>query len=283
MFRKFVRLAALPLLIAACLAGITESNPAQAQGVDLLARIRANGEIRIANTLSSPPWTYLDDANKPTGYDIDMANELAKRMGIAKVVFVADSFKNFVEGLKTDKYDVVMNDLTPTVEREKQVDFSTPYGVEDFRIFVLKTNADIVDQNTLAGKRVGVTTGSSNETWSRAHLVKSEIMAYDNGGLVFSDLGNRRIDAVIISHFGGLKYANVNQLPIKEVGEPLTYQLSAAAMIKNQPALKAAVNKGLAEMMADGTIERIGKKWVGEQYDMVGTIGRAQKEIQDAK
>jgi cystine transport system substrate-binding protein len=280
MFSKLARLATLSLLFAA---GMAASGSSQAQAVDLLARIHANGEIRIANTLSSPPWTYLDDANKPTGYDIDMAYELAKRMGIAKVVFVADSFKNFVEGLKTDKYDVVMNDLTPTVEREKQVDFSTPYGVEDFRIFVLKTNADIAGQDTLAGKRVGVTTGSSNETWSRAHLVKSEILAYDNGGLVFSDLGNRRIDAVIISHFGGLKYANVNQLPIKEVGEPLTYQLSAAAMAKNQPALKAAVNKGLAEMMADGTIERIGKKWVGEQYDMVGTIGRAQKEIQDAK
>jgi cystine transport system substrate-binding protein len=264
------------------LAGILALQPAWSADDQLLARIKAAGVIRIANTQSTPPWTFLNDANQPAGYDIDMSYEVARRMGIPKVQFVADSFKNFVEGLKADKYDLVMNDLTPTVERAKQVDFSSPYGVEDFRIFVRQDNTDIHSQADLAGKRVGVTTGSSNESWSRAHLTKSEIKTYDNGGLVFADLGNRRIDAVIISHFGGLKYANVNRLPIKEVGEPLTYQLSAAAMVKGQPSLRASVNKAIAEMMADGTIERIGKKWVGEQYDMVGTIGRAQQELQES-
>lgn len=265
------------LACAACgLAGMLAMQPARAAGDQLLARIKAAGIIRIANTQSSPPWTFLNDANQPVGYDIDMANEVARRMGIPKVEFVADSFKNFVEGLKADKYDLVMNDLTPTPAREKQVDFSTPYGVEDFRIFVRKDNTSIHSQADLAGKRVGVTSGSSNETWSRAHLKQSDIRTYDNGGLVFADLGNGRIDAVIISHFGGLKYANVNHLPIKEVGAPLTYQLSAAAMVKGQPSLKASVNKAIAGMMADGTIERIGKKWVGQQYDMVGSIKRAE-------
>ena len=183
-------------------------------------RIKAAGVIRIANTQSSPPWTFLNEANQPVGYDIDMANELARRMGIPKVEFVADSFKNFVEGLKADKYDLVMNDLTPTPEREKQVDFSTPYGVEDFRIFVSKSNTSIHSQADLAGKRVGVTSGSSNETWSRAHLKQSHIMTYDNGGLVFADLGNGRIDAVIISHFGGLKYANANHRPSRKWVSP---------------------------------------------------------------
>jgi cystine transport system substrate-binding protein len=253
------------------------AQPACAQ-TDLLARIKAAGVIRIANTQSSPPWTFLDDANKPAGYDIDIAYEVARRMGIPKVEFVGDSFKNFVEGLKADKYDLVMNDLTPTVEREKQVDFSSPYGVEDFRIFVRKDNTDIRDQASLDGKRVGVTAGSSNESWSRAHLKGADIRTYDNGGLVFADMGNGRIDAVIISHFGGLKYANVNNLPIKEVGEPLTYQLSAAALAKGQPALKEAVNTAIAAMKADGTLERIGKKWVGPEYDMPGTIAKAEKE-----
>lgn len=264
------------------LAALITVQPAWSAGDQALQRVKAAGVIRIANTQSTPPWTFLDDSNKPAGYDIDMAYEVARRMGIPKVVFVADSFKNFVEGLKADKYDLVMNDLTPTVERQKQVDFSSPYGVEDFRIFVRKDNTDINSQAELAGKRVGVTTGSSNESWSRAHLTKSEIKTYDNGGLVFADLGNRRIDAVIISHFGGLKYANVNHLPIKEVGEPLTYQLSAAAMAKDEPSLQAAVNQAIAAMMADGTIEGIGKKWVGEQYDMVGTIGKAQREVEGA-
>lgn len=253
-------------------------SPATVQAADLLAQAKANGTLRIANTQSSPPWSMLDENNKPVGYDVAIAKEVGKRIGVPNVVFVADSFKNFVEGLKTGKYDLVMNDLTPTPERERQVDFGDPYGVEDFRIFVSAGNTDIKGKDTLKGKRVGVATGSSNETWALAHLKDSDIRSYDNGGLVFNDLGSGRIDAVIISHFGGMKYANVNHLPVKEVGEPLIYQLSAPAMAKGQPALRAAVNKAIAEMMTDGTIQAIAKKWVGRDYDMVGTIAKAKAQ-----
>lgn len=258
--------------------GVAGMASAQNIPADILAHARASGVIRIANTQSSPPWSLIDDKLQPAGYDVEVAKEVAKRIGVAKVVFVADSFKNFVEGLKVGKYDMVMNDLTPTPERAKQVDFAAPYGVEDFYIFVLSANTDIKDKPDLKGKKVGVTTGSSNETWARSNLKESDIRAYDNGGFVFNDLANGRIDAVIISHFGGMKYANVNKLPIKEVGQPLTYQLSAPAMVKGQPALKNAVSKAVGDMIADGTIDRLSRKWVGSNFDMVGDISKALKQ-----
>lgn len=245
---------------------------------DILASARASGVIRIANTQSSPPWSLIDDKLQPAGYDVEIAKEVAKRIGVAKVVFVADSFKNFVEGLKAGKYDLVMNDLTPTPERERQVDFAAPYGVEDFRIFVLASNTTIRDKPDLKGKKVGVTTGSSNETWARANLRESDIRTYDNGGFVFNDLGNGRIDAVISSHFGGMKYANVNKLPIKEVGPVLVYQLSAPAMVKGQQPLRDAVSKAIGEMTRDGTIDRLARRWVGAEFDMVADIQRALKQ-----
>lgn len=261
-------LCALFLTAAAC-----------AHAGDSLDRIMKTQVIRIANTQTSPPWSMLGADNKPTGYDVAVAKELAKRMGIAKVEFVADTYKNFVSGLKTSKYDLVMNDLTPTTERKKQIDFSIPYGVEQFRIFVHKKDTDIVDQATLAGKRVGVSSGSSNESWSRAHLTKSDIRTYDNGSLIFRDLAIGRIDAVIISHFGGMKYANANNVPTKEVGQPLTYQLAAAGLAKDQPELLAAVNKGLESMLKDGTIEKLSKEFVGADYAMLESIEKAKAEI----
>lgn len=250
---------------------------AQQQPRDILSSARAAGVIRIANTQASPPWSMLDDKNQPAGYDVEVAKEVAKRIGVARVEFVADLFKNFVEGLKAGKYDLVMNDLTPTVEREKQVDFSAAYGLEDFRIFVRNANNDIKDRPDLKGKRIGVTAGTSNESWSRENLLSSEIVTYDNGGLVFNDLAIGRVDALISSHFGGMKYANVNKLPIKEVGPILTYQLSAAAMAKNQPALREAVSKAVKDMRANGTIDRLSNRWLGVSYQMSAEIAKAEK------
>ncbi len=252
---------------------------AQAQTVDLLDRINSTGVIRIANTQASPPWSMLDENNKLTGYDVEMARELAKRMGVRDIKFVGDTYKNFVEGLKTDKYDLVMNDMTPTEVRRKQVDFSVPYGVEVFRIFVRKDNSDITSKATLKGKKVGVSTGSSNETWARENLTESDIRGYDNGALIFNDIANGRIDAVIISHFGGMKYAQERGIPVKEVGEPLTYQLAAAALAKGQQPLQDAVNKALESMLKDGTVARLSDQFVGREYDMLGSIAAAKAEL----
>lgn len=268
------------IAVAVVLLGMSLGQSAMAQPptTDLLAKARAAGTIRIANTQSSAPWSMLDDKNQPSGYDVDVARELAKRIGIAKVVFVADTYKNFVEGLRVGKYEIVMNDLTPTTERSKLIDFSVPYGVEDFRIFVRSENTTIRSRADLAGKRVGATSGTTNESWARANLLQSDVRGYDNGGFVYSDLANRRIDAVISSHFGGMKYATVHKLPVKEVGEPLIYQLSAAGIAKGQPALMAALNKGITSMIADGTIDRLGKKWVGAEYQMQATIIKGQQQ-----
>lgn len=243
-----------------------------------LARIKQAGEIRIANTQTSPPWSFIDAQNKPEGYDVAMAKEVARRIGVPKVVFIADTFKNFVEGLKADKYDLVMNDLTPTKERAMQVDFSDPYGVEEFRIFLLEKNTDIHEREDLAGKSVGVTAGSSNESWSHKNLTQSEIRTYDNGGLVFNDLAHGRVDVVISSWFSGENYRIANKLPLKAVGAPLTYQLSAAAMRKGSESLKAAVNKAIGEMIADGTVEAYSKKYIGPDYQMITSIQKALAE-----
>jgi cystine transport system substrate-binding protein len=134
------------------------------------------------------------------------------------------------------------------------------------------------DRPDLKSKRIGVTAGTSNESWSRANLLNTEIVTYDNGGLVFNDLAMGRIDALISSHFGGVRYATVNKLPIKEVGPVLTYQLSAAAMQKNQPALREAVRKAVRDMRANGTIDRLSNRWLGVSYQMSTEITQAERQ-----
>jgi ABC-type amino acid transport substrate-binding protein len=107
-----------------------------AQADDSLARLQKKGVVLVANTQESPPWSYLDDDNEAAGYDVAVAREIFKRLGVAKVEFVADKFKNFIDGINAKKYDVVVNSLARTPERAKVVDFTVPYTVQDFRIWV---------------------------------------------------------------------------------------------------------------------------------------------------
>ncbi|AUA33300.1 transporter substrate-binding domain-containing protein [Pseudomonas sp. SGAir0191] len=246
---------------------------------DSLKVIKERGVIRIANTQSSPPWSYLGEDNNAAGYDVAIAKEVARRIGVSKVEFVADSFKNFVEGLKTDKYDVVMNDVTPTEERRKQVDFASPYGVEQFYIFVKENNDSIKSIRDMPGNSVGVTSGSSNETWARKHMMSSDIRAYENGGLLFNDLAIGRVDGVLSSLFGGEKFKKTNNLPIKAVGEPLTYQLSAPVVAKGKDSLRDAISSAIVSMVNDGTIDAYSAKWIGTDYHMTKGIDAALAEL----
>lgn len=271
----------LRYLTTALIVGCTFSQAAHA--FESLEEIRDNGVIRIANTQSSPPWSYLDEQNQADGYDVAMAKEVAKRLDIPKVEFVADTFQNFVQGLKTDKYDLVMNDLTPTEERKQQVDFASPYGVEEFYIFIRDDNDDIHGIDDMAGHSVGVTSGTSNEAWARKHMTDSEIKTYSNGGLVFNDLAVGRVDAVLSSLFGGNKHRDADDLPIHAVGEPLTYQLSAPAMAKGNDSLRDAVSQAIDGMIADGTVEAYANRYIGSDYHMLKGIAAAKAEIAAGK
>ncbi|UFZ02748.1 transporter substrate-binding domain-containing protein [Bradyrhizobium ontarionense] len=248
-----------------------------------LVEMRTTGTMRVGVTLTSAPWTFLGGDNKPAGYDVEVAREVGRRLGIANVVFIGDSFKNFIEGLRTNKYDAVFNDLTPTPERATLVDFAEAYGVEDFRIFVKTGNTTIKALEDLKGKTVGVTTGTTNETWARANIPQAKIAGYENGSFIFQDLGFGRVDATIISHFGGLRYAKATNLGVTEIGGPLTYQLSAPAIRKGEPALKAAIDGAIREMLADGTIDRLGETIIGHDYKMSDAIAKAKAEQADAK
>ncbi len=245
---------------------------AWAQADDSLTRLQKKGVVLVANTQESPPWSYVGADNQPAGYDVAVAREIFRRLGVAKVEFVADKFKHFIDGVNAKKYDVVVNGLARTEERAKVVDFTVPYTVQDFRIWVHERNKDVLDPASLKGKKVGVSAGTTNEMWARRNLPASEIKAYDGGGFVFNDLVNARIDAIVDSYFNAYRMKTVNNLPIKSVGEPVVYSLGAAVVPRNSPALLEAMNKAINEMAADGTLQKLANEHVAPGYDMVGNM-----------
>jgi cystine transport system substrate-binding protein len=248
--------------------------PASAAGQGLLGEILDRGVIRVANSQTQPPWNYLDANNQPVGYDVDVANEIARRIGIPKVAFVQGTFKTFIEGIKADKWDIVITGLTVTDERREQVDFSCPYQINGVSIFVNDAETAISGEPDLEGKRIAVTAGTTNETYARESIPGSAVQTYENTTLALTDVGIGRADAYLGSRFVGAYLAKENGLKAKPLPGFLSSEINAMAFRKGEVALGAAVNGALADMIADGTLTALSKKWL-QGEDMAGQLSQA--------
>ncbi|MFI9557599.1 transporter substrate-binding domain-containing protein [Nonomuraea endophytica] len=257
----------LPVLVLVVLAGCSAG---QADG-DLLQRVTSAGVLRVAQTQANPPWNFLE-AGKPVGYDVDVARELAKRLGIGKVEFVASNFQSFIPGVQAGRFDAVIAGQTITAERGKQVDFSRPYQVNGISIFVAGTST-VAGVGDLTGKKVAVTAGTTQAEFAKKTIPNADIKTYENATLGLTEVGRGRADAALVSRFQGAFLAEKNGLPVKPAGPLLESEVNGISFAKGSDTFKQAVDKALGEMISDGTLSKISRKWLGG-LDMATELGR---------
>lgn len=234
---------------------------------DVLEQIRADGVLRVSNTQANPPYSFVDDSNNVVGFDVDVAEEIASRMGIDEVEFIVGTFQTFIPGLQSDKWDVVVSGLTITEERQEQVDFSCPYQVNDIAIFVAEGTEGIEDEADLVGRSIAVTAGGTQEELARG-IEGATVLTYDNATLALSDVATGRADAYIGGKFTGAYLADQSNLDVSPAEGYLSREINAMAFPKGQEELIAAADEALAEMIDDGTLSDISREWLGG-LDMV--------------
>ena len=270
------RTAALAAVIALLAAGCGSGEPAGVDDLatdgatregDVLEQIRADGVLRVSNTQANPPYSFVDESNNVVGFDVDVAEEIASRMGIDEVEFIVGTFQTFIPGLQSDKWDVVVSGLTITEERQEQVDFSCPYQVNDVAIFVAQGVEGIEEEADLAGRRIAVTAGGTQEEQAN-QIEGATVLTYDNATLALSDVAAGRADAYIGSKFTGAYLADQNNLDVSPAEGYLSREINAMAFPKGQEELIAAADEALAEMIDDGTLSDISREWLGG-LDMV--------------
>ncbi|MGH8905977.1 MAG: transporter substrate-binding domain-containing protein [Egibacteraceae bacterium] len=265
-----ISLVAIALLVSACTAGPgstaagdREGSPASgAEGEGLLGEIKTAGAIRVANTQANPPFSFLDESNDVVGYDVDVANEIARRLGIREVEFVRGTFQTFIAGLETDKWDAVIAGLTPTDERRQQIDFTCPYQVNGVSIFVNQSNTTISGQADLQGQRIAVSAGSTQEQEAQ-RIPGARVLTYETATLALSDVSFGRADAYLGSRAVGSYLAEENDLAVKALPGLLNSEANAIAVPKGETALMAAMNEALSAMVSDGTLSAISARWFG--------------------
>lgn len=254
----------LPLLLALAMAASgCSAGSATGGGDDLLARAREAGTLRVAMTQANPPWNFVDEASRPVGYDVDVANELARRLNVGKVEFIASNFQSFIEGIRADRFDMVISGQTITPQRREQVDFSRPYQVNGVSIFIRAGGSSINGLGDLADRSVGVSAGTTQETFAREQIAGADVRTYQNATLALTDLGQGRVDAVLVSRFQGSYLAERNRLPVQPAGELLEREVNGMTFAKGSPRFKQAVDQALNTMIDDGTLSEISRRWLG--------------------
>ncbi|MFJ9681284.1 ABC transporter substrate-binding protein [Streptomyces sp. NPDC101194] len=233
----------------------------------LPADVRASGTLTIASSIGNPPGaTYLADGRTVAGTDIDFADAVARKLGLGLKREVA-SFEAILPALDSGKYDVGTGNFGVTDERRKTLDFVT--YINDGQGFAVRDDSKlkkVTDLTRLCGLTVGTGAGTTFEVTleenrhrcSDAGRKPYEVKTYNDQGATWGSLQQGRSD-VVMSTINGLRYAVDQQEGVRFLNE--FKRLDVGFAFKKgtplAPAFQAAVNG----LKADGTYDRILKKW----------------------
>ncbi|MDZ5474080.1 transporter substrate-binding domain-containing protein [Bacillus sp. 31A1R] len=228
----------------------------------VLANIKDTGKLTVGFEGAYMPFNFLKDNGKDyDGFDVDISSEIAKRLGV-EVEFVATPWDGLIGGLKADKFDIIIAQMSITEERKKSVDFTDPY-VETGGVLITRNDTnDITKLEDIAGKKVGVGGGTTFEEVVRG-VSDAKVQTYKNVNEYIQDLMNGRLDVIMNDQLVmGYNIKNQN-LPIKITSDIVNKDLIGMAVKKGNEDFISEVNKALAEMKKDGTYTTIYKKWFG--------------------
>jgi polar amino acid transport system substrate-binding protein len=297
-------LAVLVLMLAACTPGAPpqapaapaapaaeEAAPAAAQ--DLLQVVMDRGVLRIATDPAYPPQSELvADATRPAdtkcssnertanefaGFDIDVAVEIANRLGL-EPCFVTPDWTLITGGSWADRWDLSIGSMTITPERMRALYFTQPYYTTPAQFFVHESNTSFTKPEDLSGKRIGVCAGCTYEFYLDHSLSipgetidflvsDADVVGYDTDTSALQDLAlgdGVRLDAVLTALPTGMEAIN-NGMPMKPLGDPVFFEYLAGAVDKHFsvdpiPFVKK-VTEVINEMHADGTLKELSMKY----------------------
>jgi cystine transport system substrate-binding protein len=232
-------------------------------GDTLLDSARARGSLRIALEGTYPPFNFKDPkTGQLAGYDVDVAKLLAAKLGL-KPEFVSTEWTAILAGLSAGKYDVIIGQVGITPKREQAFDFSEPYTYSTPQLIVRRNEtARYTSLNDLKGKKVGVGQGTVFEQQARA-VPGIDVKSYPATPENLQDLAFGRIDVALNDNLIVAYLLKNSQLPIKEGPRVGSVSRMGIPFVKGNPRFKAAIDKAIAEVRADGSLRQASIKWFG--------------------
>ncbi|CAM4053031.1 amino acid ABC transporter substrate-binding protein [Saccharibacillus endophyticus] len=241
-------------------AGTSEESATAA--ANSLEKIKSAGKIVIGTEGTYPPFTYHDASGELTGFDVEIAREVAKRLGV-EAQFEEAPWDSLLAGIDAGRFDSVFNEVSIRDDRKEKYDFSDPYISSGAVLIVREDNTDIKSLADLKGKKSAQSLTSNLADIAREN--GAEIVAIEGFQQAIDLLNSNRADATINDNLSFLDLKKQKpDLALKVVAEAEDASQSGGVFAKNQPELVEAVNKALADMHSDGTYATISEKYFGE-------------------
>ena len=221
-------------------------------------------EITVATSPGYKPFEFME-GDELVGYDIDIWNEFEKRTGI-KVNWEQADFAGLLGLLDTDRAQVVAAQMGPTPEREQRYAFSEPISYFKSVVIIKEDEKDIKTAEDLAGKKIGVGAGNNMKSDIDAMYPNGEVKweIYNSATLegMLKEVANGKLDGCIAQDVQGLTAIKDTGLPLK-VTPAFKSEPGTLVVKKENKELLDAINAFIADIQADGTLQKISEKWVG--------------------
>ena len=266
-----------------------EPEPEPAAPVDLLAEIQARGVVRVSTDANYAPQSFLNEDGEFIGFDVDVATEIANRLGV-EVEFVTPDWDLITSGNWGDQWDMSVGSMTVTTARQEVLDFASPAYYYTPAQFAATSDAGIADLAAIDGQTVCVGLSTTYESWLNGEdlgLPEASFFADVPGDVTVLPLqtdnecaqsiqAGREEFSVFLTSNTVVEAAIAEGVPVVKVGPPVFSENLAVAFDRasslDGSSLVAEVGAIIAAMHEDGTMSRLSNEWFEEDLTMDPTM-----------
>lgn len=230
---------------------------------DQLASIQAKGEIIVATEGTWSPWTYHDENDNLVGYDVEVAQKVAEKLGVT-ITFAESEWDGLFAGVDAGRYDIVANGVEITQERSEKYDLTTPYGYIRTAIIVRGDNTDINSFEDLDGKQTANTLASTYATLAEGYGATA--VGVDDLNQTIELVLAGRVDATLnaeVSFYDYIKAHPDANLKVVALTEEAAHVSMPVRKGEASESLLSEINKAIAELAESGELTELSIKYFG--------------------